>query len=316
MERILITGAAGFIGFHVARACLAAGLPAVGLDNFNPYYSVALKRRRAALLAEAGLPVIEQDLGDKEALAQCMQQEGVSHVIHLAAQAGIRYSITSPEQYIASNITGFLHMLEACRKLPGTRLLYASSSSVYGTNEKVPFAVGDRTDDQANFYGVTKKTNELMAVCYEQLFGIRAVGLRFFTVYGPWGRPDMAYFSFTKAVMEGEEVPIHGDGTMRRDFTYIDDIVHGIMQALTYDGPIRLFNLGNHRPESVRTLLKAIERATGKQARTRFLPVAKGEIDTTYADIAPATAHLGFKPKTTLDQGIERFVAWYQAYVG
>jgi len=314
MKRVLITGAAGFIGFHVASACLAAGLRVIGLDNFAPYYSVELKRRRAELLAEAGLSIIEQDLGDKKALVQLVQREDISHVIHLAAQAGIRHSIACPEQYVAANIAGFLHVLEACRERLGTRLLYASSSSVYGTNEKVPFAVGDRTDDQANFYGVTKKTNELMAACYEQLFGIQAIGLRFFTVYGPWGRPDMAYFSFTKAVMQGEEVPIYGNGTMKRDFTYIDDIVRGVMRALAYEGPLRLFNLGNNRPQSVLALITAIERATGKQAKKRFLPVAKGEIDITYADIAPAAAHLGFVPKMMLDEGIERFVKWSRAY--
>ena len=237
-----------------------------------------------------------------------------THILHLAAQAGVRYSLQNPQAYLASNVDGFLNVLEICRSLQNIRLIYASSSSVYGLNEKVPFSIGDQTDRQANLYGVTKKSNELMAQTYHHLFGIQATGLRYFTVYGPWGRPDMAYFSFAQAIMEGRPIEIYNHGKMKRDFTYIDDIVTGTTAAIDRGLPSAIFNLGNHRPEGLLTLVELIEQSLGKKARKVFLPMQAGDVTETYADIKESETELGFTPKVPLEEGIHRFIQWYLGY--
>jgi UDP-glucuronate 4-epimerase len=313
-KRIFVTGAAGFIGFHVAKACLERGFSVAACDNFSEYYSVQLKRDRAKALKSLGLDVKRLDIADKEALFACIAEFKPTHIINLAAQAGVRYSLDHPKAYVTSNIEGFLNVLEACRQMPGVVLVYASSSSVYGHNDKIPFSVDDRTDSPANFYAVTKKCNELMAYAYHSLYGIPAIGLRFFTVYGPWGRPDMAYFSFTKAIFEGGQVDVYNEGVSQRDFTYIDDVVVGVINALDYPHHPAIFNLGNHHPESVNTLIALIEKKAGLKLKTRMLPLQPGEVLETYADIEYSQKELRFFPKTSLEEGMERFIDWYRSY--
>lgn len=313
-KRIFVTGAAGFIGFHVARRCLEAGHDVVAIDNFNNYYDVTLKEARAKELKRLGQNVQNVDICDRESIFQIVESQQITHIIHLAAQAGVRYSFTNPEVYIKANIEGFLNILEVARRCPGVRLVYASSSSVYGSNEKIPFAVSDPTDSQTNVYGVTKKTNELMASSYNHLFQVPSIGLRFFTVYGPWGRPDMAYFSFTRAIMEGNSIEVYNDGKSRRDFTYIDDVVQAVVSALDCKESCAVFNIGNTIPESVNCLIELIENKTNKKANKVFLPLQAGEIVDTFADITTAKSLLGFEPATSLAEGIDRFVDWYFSY--
>ncbi|MBS0654188.1 MAG: GDP-mannose 4,6-dehydratase [Verrucomicrobia bacterium] len=313
-KRILITGAAGFIGFHFAKQCLEHGHYVVGIDNFNDYYAVSLKEDRAKELQQFGLQVERLDICD-ETLCDRIQQGQFTHVVHLAAQAGVRYSLDHPEVYVKTNIGGFLNVLEGCRKAKGVRLIYASSSSVYGSNTKVPFAVDDRTDCPVNMYAATKKSNELMAYTYHHLYQLPCLGMRFFTVYGPWGRPDMAVYAFTRAIFEGNPVEVYNNGASLRDFTYVDDIIDGIYSALDCPQEYAIFNLGNNRPQSVHTLMDLIEKETGKKFNKQFLPMQKGEIVETYADIATATQWLGFRPKVTLADGIAKFVAWYEEYM-
>ena len=312
-RRIFITGAAGFIGFHLASTLSRSGGELLGIDNFNNYYDVQLKRQRAALLQEKNVQVVECDLSAKDELEKLIDAFQPTHVVHLAAQAGVRYSLTQPEAYLKSNIDGFLNLLELLKKRPSTRLVFASSSSVYGTNKKVPFSVTDPTDSPANIYGMTKKAGELMAFSYNKLYGLSAVGLRFFTVYGPWGRPDMAYFLFTDAVMRGRPIDLFHEGMMRRDFTYIDDIVQGIIKSLDIEQGFHLFNLGNNCPESVLKLVELIEQETGKKAEKRLLPMPEGEIFETFADIDASKQQLGFQPTTSLESGIRSFVSWYKS---
>lgn len=313
-KRILITGAAGFIGFHFAKKCLENGHDVVGIDNFNDYYAVSLKEDRAKELRLLGLEVKRMDICDAKALSDLVQKEQFSHVVHLAAQAGVRYSLEHPEVYVKTNIEGFLNVLEACRKAAGVRLVYASSSSVYGDNAKVPFAVEDRTDAPVNMYAATKKSNELMAYAYHHLYKLPSIGMRFFTVYGPWGRPDMAYFSFVKSIFEERPIEVYNDGLSLRDFTYIDDIAAGLYSALDCPEEYAIFNLGNNKPSSVLTLMELIEKETGKVFKKKFLPIQKGEIVETYADITSAQQSLGFAPTVSLSDGIAKFVAWYRGY--
>lgn len=308
---ILITGAAGFIGFHLALALNARGDEVFGLDNFNDYYDPLLKRERAKLLALKNINVVEADVCDGLLLQGLVTEKNITHIVHLAAQAGVRYSLVNPKAYIKANIDGFLSVLETCRQFPGVPLIYASSSSVYGTNKKTPFAVNDRTDGQASLYGVTKKTNELMAYTYHHLYGIPVTGLRFFTVYGPWGRPDMAYYSFTKAILEEKPIDVYHFGHMQRDFTYIDDIVTGVLAAIDLSASHEIFNLGNHRPESLAALISSIEESLGKKAKMRHLPMQPGDVEVTYADIESSRQKLGFIPTVTLQEGIKKFVSWY-----
>lgn len=313
-KRIFITGAAGFIGFHAARHFSQRGDTVVGLDNFNPYYDITLKRARASELSKLGITIHENDLQNRAALQRIVDGHDVTHVVHLAAQAGVRYSLQNPQAYVQSNIEGFLNILEVCRTRPSMPLIYASSSSVYGLNTKVPFSVQDRTDAQASFYGVTKKSNELMAQSYHHLFGIPVTGLRFFTVYGPWGRPDMAYFLFTQAILENRPIEIFNHGKMKRDFTYIDDIIDGVVAATDLSLPQAIFNLGNHQPEELMHLITLLEEALGRKAQKIFLPMQQGDVLSTFADINESTKQLGFIPKVSLKKGINQFVNWYKEF--
>lgn len=313
-KNIFITGAAGFIGFHVALYLQQRGDHVVGYDNFNAYYDPQLKRDRAAELAKRGISVLEGELLDPSSLQQAIERHQTTHILHLAAQAGVRYSLENPHTYLQANIEGFLNILEICRHSPGLPLIYASSSSVYGLNQKVPFAVEDRTDTQASLYGVTKKTNELMAHTYHHLFGIPVTGLRFFTVYGPWGRPDMAYFLFTSSILEGRPIEIYNEGRMQRDFTYIDDIVAGTVAAIDRASPHALFNLGHHHPEDLTHLIHLLEKELGRKAQKIFKPMQLGDVVSTYADIESSTTQLGFVPRVSLEEGIGHFVRWYKDY--
>jgi len=314
VKRIFITGIAGFIGFHLARHLHARGDQVIGIDNFNDYYSQQLKRDRAQELHQNNIPVITGDICKHSLLHELMLKHKTTHFVHLAAQPGVRYSLINPQAYIEANINGFINVLEACRLIPEVSLTYASSSSVYGTNTKIPFSIHDNTDHQASFYGVTKKTNELMAYAYHHLYKMPVCGLRFFTVYGPWGRPDMAVYSFTKAIDEGKPIDVYNFGKMQRDFTYIDDIIRGTTAAIDLRPNCELFNLGNHRPESVLTLIGYIEKALGKKAEIRLLPIQPGDVESTYADIQLSQEMLDFVPSTTLETGICNFVDWYLKY--
>ena len=286
----------------------------IGLDNFNHYYDPKLKEYRADRLAKLGIEVIRGDINDSLLIQKIIDDEKITHIVHLAAQAGVRYSLTNPQAYVDSNITGFLSILEICRKNPHLFLTYASSSSVYGTNKKVPFSEIDQTDNQASFYGVTKKSNELMAQAYHHLYGIQVTGLRFFTVYGPFGRPDMAYFSFAKAIEEGQPIDVYNLGDMERDFTYIDDIVNGTVAAINLEAPFELFNLGNNHPEPLSALIKSIEKNLDKKAQIRYLPMQDGDVTRTYADISHSKKVLKFSPTISLSEGIHRFIAWFKSY--
>lgn len=313
-KNIFITGAAGFIGFHLAQRLKGLGHHVVGLDNFNAYYEPKLKRDRAKELARAGITVIEGNILDAGQLKEAIINSNTTHLVHLAAQAGVRYSLEEPRSYLKANIDGFLNILEICRERSNIKLTYASSSSVYGLNQKIPFSTEDRTDQQASLYGVTKKANELMAQTYHHLFGIPVTGLRFFTVYGPWGRPDMAYFSFTKAILEGKPIEVFNHGNMKRDFTYIDDIVAGIVAAIEKEGKCEIYNLGHHQPEEVPHMIALLEKELGKKADKILLPMQPGDVPATYADITSSMADLQFDPRTTLEEGIAKFVAWYKRY--
>ena len=322
---VLVTGAAGFIGYHTARALIARGEEVVGLDNLNAYYDPALKHARLAQLGDAGFRFLEADLADRPRIESLIAGEAaIDRVVHLAAQAGVRYSLTDPYIYIQSNVMGPVVLLEACRKLAKLRhFVYASSSSVYGSNAKLPFSIQDKTDSPVSLYGATKKADELILKAYAHLYRIPATGLRFFTVYGPWGRPDMAAYLFTKAIFEGKPIKLFNRGDMRRDFTYIDDIVAGVLAALDRppadDGkepPHRIYNLGNHRAEDLRRFIATIERATNRKAIIEEAPMQAGDVHETFADIEDSRRDLGFDPKTPIDVGIPSFVSWYREYHG
>lgn len=308
---IFITGIAGFIGFHAALALKKQGYSVVGVDNFNDYYNSRLKERRAKILQQEGITILKGDIADFAFLEGAVKAQPVSHILHLAAQAGVRHSLKDPRSYIHSNIDGFLSVLEVVRHHPSIKLCYASSSSVYGLNEKIPYAVEDRCDAQASLYGVTKKTNELMAQAYNHLFGITAIGLRFFTVYGPWGRPDMAYFLFTEAILQGKEIELYHGGECMRDFTYIDDIVEGILAAIHKEG-VKVYNLGNHQPVKVSYFVEVLEKLLGKKAKVKKLPLQKGDVVATWADIEESERDLNFHPRHSLEEGLKKFVDWYK----
>ncbi len=308
-KRIFITGIAGFIGFHLAQKLHRRGDVVIGCDNFNSYYDPLLKKERADILAEQKIEVIPCDVSK---LAPLLEKHQITHLVHLAAQAGCRYCITHPEKYQESNVDGFFHVLECLRHNPQIKLTFASSSSVYGLNKKIPFSESDPTEMPANFYGATKKCNELMAFAYHNVYGIRATALRFFTVYGPFGRPDMAYFSFAKAMMRGEPIKLFNHGKMERDFTYIDDIVDGIVAAIDLEADFEIFNLGNNHPEEVLKLVQLIEEHLKKKAVIEMLPMPPGEIPITFADITKAQKRLHFQPKTSLETGMKHFLTWLQ----
>lgn len=307
-KRIFITGIAGFIGFHLAKTLEQEGHFVIGCDNFNPYYDPELKKQRAAQLSH----VLNLDICERENLEKVICEHEITHIVHLAAQAGVRYSLSHPEKYYRANIEGFFHILEILRAHPHIKLLFASSSSVYGLNKNIPFSETDPTDHPANFYGATKKSNEVMAFSYHQLYDIAMIGLRFFTVYGPWGRPDMAYFSFTQAILEERPIKVFNKGNMQRDFTYIDDIVAGIVAALDCETKFEIFNLGNHQSEELLKMIRILEGLLGKKAELEMLPMPPGEMVTTFANIDKARRCLGFAPKTSLDEGLKKFIHWHQ----
>ncbi len=339
--KVLVTGAAGFIGSQVALRLLERGDQVVGIDNLNDYYDVALKRARLAHIhahsRELGLPAaslrtLEIDIADRAAMAELFAAEGFDRVVHLAAQAGVRYSLHNPQAYIDSNIVGFMNVLEGCRQQRVAHLVYASSSSVYGANERLPFSVHDNVDHPLSLYAASKKAGELMAHAYSHLYQLPTTGLRFFTVYGPWGRPDMALFLFTRAILAGEPIDVYNHGHHRRDFTYIDDVVEGVVRALdhtatanpAWDGqtpdpatsraPWRLYNIGNNRPVALADCISALEDALGRKAIVNLLPLQPGDVPDTYADVEALAADVGYRPGTDLRTGIGRFVAWYRSY--
>ncbi|HDX9587165.1 TPA: NAD-dependent epimerase [Bacillus pseudomycoides] len=316
----LITGAAGFIGMHLSKKLLELGCKVIGYDNLNDYYDINLKESRLNILNQyKNFTFHKADLTDKDYLEELFAKNKINIVINLAAQAGVRYSIENPDAYIQSNIVGFLNILEMCRHHQVDHLLYASSSSVYGANKKIPFSTEDQVDNPVSLYAATKKSNELMAHTYSHLYKIPTTGLRFFTVYGPYGRPDMAYFSFTKAIMEGKSIKVFNNGDMYRDFTYIDDIIDGIMKlvenspALTNNElPYKVYNIGNNKPEKLMDFIQAIEHAVGKEANKEFYPMQPGDVYQTYADVSDLIHDVGFKPDTPIQEGINRFVEWYK----
>ncbi len=328
---VLVTGAAGFIGFYVCQRLLAMGHQVTGLDNLNDYYDVQLKLDRLAQLQPlAGFEFVKLDLADRTGIAQLFAGAKFQRVIHLGAQAGGRYSLENPMAYADSNLVGSLTILEGCRQHGIEHLVFASSSSVYGMNSKMPFATSDRVDHPVSLYAATKKANELMAHTYSHLYGLPVTGLRFFTVYGPWGRPDMAMFLFTKAIAQGQPIKVFNHGQMQRDFTYIDDIVEGIIRIQAnipkanpqWDGsdtssssaPYKIFNIGNNQPVKLMTFIQAIEQALGKEAIKQYLPMQDGDVPATFADINDLQQQIGFTPATSIEVGVQRFVQWYTGY--
>ncbi|HYA02264.1 MAG TPA: NAD-dependent epimerase [Syntrophobacteria bacterium] len=317
MTTYLVTGVAGFIGFHVGRALLDRGDRVIGVDNVNDYYDVSLKEDRLALLQEhAGFRFHRIDLADQSAITEVFKQHAVEVVCHMAAQAGVRYSLVNPFAYQKSNVEGFLYLIHLAKEHKARNFVYASSSSVYGKNEKVPFSVRDNVDHPISLYAATKKANELIAHTYSHLYGLPCTGLRFFTVYGPWGRPDMALFLFTRAILRGEPIKVYNHGRMKRDFTYIDDIVQGVLASLERPVPYAIYNLGNSKTEDLLDFIACIEKVLGKRAEKLLLPLQPGDVVETCADIAESTRDLGFQPATRIEEGIERFVAWYRSYYG
>ncbi len=316
-EKILVTGSAGFIGFHTSLELLRMGHRVVGVDNFNDYYPPILKEARAEILRKNPAYAERRlDLSDMKALDAVFKEFGVARVCHLAAQAGVRYSISNPFAYEHSNLSGFLNILEAVRHNKVPRLVYASSSSVYGGNTKMPFSEADRVDNPISLYAATKKANELMAHCYSHLYGIQTVGLRFFTVYGPWGRPDMAMWLFAEAMKAGRKIKVFNYGNMRRDFTYIDDIVKGICASLFSDklDKYEIFNLGNHRSEKLLDVIAVIERGLGMKAQMEMLPIQPGDVPESFADVDRAMEKLGFRPSTPVEKGIPEFISWFNSH--
>jgi len=333
--KVLVTGAAGFIGAAVSARLLDRGDEVVGLDNLNDYYEVSLKEARLAGLKDRpGFRFVRMDLSDRPAVARLFEAGGFDRVVNMAAQAGVRYSLENPMAYVDSNLAGFAHLLEGCRRAGVEHLVYASSSSVYGLNRRMPFTVHDNVDHPVSLYAATKKANELMAHAYSHLYGLPVTGLRFFTVYGPFGRPDMAYFSFTRAILEGRPIRVFNHGRMRRDFTYIDDIVEGVVRVLdrvpagnpawsgespdpaSSPAPYRLYNIGNNKPEDLLYFIEVLEKALGRKAKKEMLPMQPGDVEATYADVDDLVRDAGFRPSTPLETGIERFVRWYREYYG
>jgi UDP-glucuronate 4-epimerase len=313
----LVTGAAGFIGFHVSHALLGRGDRVIGVDNVNDYYDVSLKEARLALLEKhPGFSFHRIDLADRGALTEVFTRHSIEVVCHLAAQAGVRYSLVNPFAYQKSNVEGFLYLMHLAKERRVRNFVYASSSSVYGNNKKVPFSVRDNVDHPISLYAATKKANELMAHTYSHLYGLPCTGLRFFTVYGPWGRPDMALFLFTRAILRNEPIKVFNHGKMKRDFTYIDDIVRGVLASLDRPVSYAIYNLGNSRAEDLLVFIGCIEKTLGKRAERLLLPMQPGDVAETWADITESTQDLGFQPATTIEEGIERFIAWYRSYYG
>jgi UDP-glucuronate 4-epimerase len=332
-NKILITGAAGFVGYHLTNLLCKNENEIIGIDNLNDYYDVNLKKDRLQQLEKfENFKFVKLDLVNRNSLFDLFKKENFEYIIHLAAQAGVRYSIENPYAYIDSNISGFINILEACRNHPVKHLIYASSSSVYGANVKQPFSENDNVDHPVSLYAATKKSNELMAHTYSELYKIPTTGLRFFTVYGPWGRPDMAYFSFTKDILEGKEIKVFNNGDLERDFTYIDDIVNAIEKLIykipfakpewdrvkaepsTSFAPYKIFNIGNNQPVKLMDFISTLENLLGKKANKKFLPMQPGDVYSTFADISKLNELIGYKPTTTIQQGLSKFVKWYNEY--
>ncbi|MGB5234540.1 MAG: NAD-dependent epimerase [Candidatus Macondimonas sp.] len=330
---VLVTGAAGFIGYHLAERLLERGEQVIGLDNLNDYYEVALKEARLArLLERPGFTFHRLDLADRSGMEMLFRDQPIDRVVNLAAQAGVRYSLTHPHAYADSNLTGFLHILEGCRSRAVSHLVYASSSSVYGANTRMPFRAEEPADHPLALYGATKKANEVMAHAYSHLYGIPTTGLRFFTVYGPWGRPDMALFGFTRAILAGEPIPVFNYGHHKRDFTYVDDVVEGVIRVLdrparpdpSFDAaqpdpsastaPYRIYNIGNGQPVDLIAYIRTLEAALGRPARLDLQPMQPGDVPDTWADCTPLERDTGYRPSTPVAEGIARFVTWYRAY--
>jgi len=330
VQTILITGAAGFIGFHLTQALLSRGEKVVGVDNLNDYYDPALKQARLEQIEQhkeiSNFTFLKMDIANREATAELFQQNLFDIVVNLAAQAGVRYSIDNPHAYVDSNLVGFVNVLEGCRHSKVKHLVYASSSSVYGMNTKQPFSTEDRVDYPISLYAATKKSNELMAHTYSHLYGLPTTGLRFFTVYGPYGRPDMAYYKFTKAILEGKSIDVYNNGVMQRDFTYIDDIIEGVLgvmnklpeqnisQITTSQAPYKIYNIGNNNPISLRRFITAIEKACGVKAKEKLLPMQAGDVPITFAEVDDLIKDIKFKPDTSIESGIHDFVRWYQSF--
>jgi UDP-glucuronate 4-epimerase len=315
--RVLVTGAAGFIGFHLAARLLDRGDAVVGVDNFNAYYDVSLKEARLARLAERErFEIVRADIADREAMERVFAAGRFDAIVNLAAQAGVRYSVENPHAYVESNVVGFLNVLEGARRHGTGHLVFASTSSVYGLGTELPYRESADTDHPISLYAATKKSNEVMAHAYAHLFGIPATGLRFFTVYGPWGRPDMALFKFTRGILDGTPIPVFNEGRMVRDFTYIDDIVEGVVRVIDRPAPYRIFNIGNHRRVELLDYIRAFEKALGKEAKLDLLPMQPGDVRATEADTAALQAATGFHPATSVEEGVRRFVAWYREYYG
>ena len=335
LNPILVTGAAGFIGFHLARRLLQGGRTVIGLDNLNPYYDPRLKEARCSELTKFdGFSFVKLDIADRAGMAALFAEHRFPLVVHLAAQAGVRHSLTDPDAYVDLNLVGFANILEGCRHSGCRHLLYASSSSVYGANVQMPFSVHDNVDHPLSLYGATKKANELMAHAYSHLFNLPTTGLRFFTVYGPWGRPDMAMWIFTVAIAAGKSIKLFNDGNMQRDFTYIDDVVEAVVRLLeraptgkrgrpgelpdvaTSAAPWRVYNVGNNKPTELLEVVRLLEQAIGKTAKRELLPMQPGDVPATYADIEDLAREVGFKPAMPIAEGIRRFVDWYRTYHG
>lgn len=330
--KFLVTGAAGFIGFHVSERLLQAGHRVTGIDNLNDYYEVSLKEARLNLLANENFRFVKLDLADREGMTQLFAEEKFDRVIHLAAQAGVRYSLENPHVYAEANLIGHLNVLEGCRHNKVQHLLYASSSSVYGLNRKMPFSTEDSVDHPVSLYAATKKANELMSHTYSHLYGLPTTGLRFFTVYGPWGRPDMALFKFTKAMLEGKSIDVYNYGKMKRDFTYVDDIVEAIIRMqdvipqadpnwtvesgspATSSAPYHIYNIGNSSPVELMDYITALEEALGIEAQKNMMPIQAGDVLETSADTQPLYDTIGFKPQTSVKEGVKKFVEWYKSY--
>lgn len=321
-ERILVTGGAGFIGYHLSKALLEQRCHVIGFDNMNDYYEVTLKEARLNDLKKYNnFEFIKGDLADKNALEEIFKTRKPDYVVNLGAQAGVRYSIDNPDAYMQSNMIGFYNILECCRHYPVTHLIYASSSSVYGANKKVPFSVEDKVDNPVSLYAATKKSNELMAHAYSKLYDIPATGLRFFTVYGPMGRPDMAYFKFAKKIVNNETIQIYNNGDMMRDFTYIDDIVKGILniipnppQKTETGAKYKVYNIGNNKPEKLMDYISTLEKCLGMEAKKEFLPMQPGDVYQTYADVSDLMNDFNFKPSTTIEEGLGKFAEWFKEY--
>ena len=324
MRKILVTGGAGFIGFHLTKRLLDLNYEVMAIDNLNDYYDVKLKEERLRILEKNNdFSFVKLDISNKEKLKNVFEENSFDIVVNLAAQAGVRYSIDHPDSYIVSNIIGFYNVLECCRHYPVKHLLFASSSSVYGKNKKVPYSTDDKVEQPVSLYAATKKSDELLAYAYSNLYDIKVTGLRFFTVYGPYGRPDMAYFSFTKNIIDDKEIKVFNNGDMYRDFTYIDDIVEGIVKLLD-KVPLedengvsyKIYNIGNNHPVKISKFIKILEKEIGKEAKKMYLPMQHGDVYQTYADITDLTKETGFVPKTSLEDGLSKFVKWYKEFYG